>query len=65
MAEIDAFIDALINAASARGSILPVAQLLEVDPLQVYMWIAGEEIPPEQERARVLEKLANAAPPPV
>ena len=48
------FADLLVRASKAGGCLLDLAQLLGVEPRQVYRWIADVERP-SQERRRELE----------
>ena len=50
----DDFSFALILASKALGSFLDVAKLLDVEPRQIYRWIADLERPSE-ERLRELQ----------
>ena len=54
------FPEALVNAATARGSMLAVAERLGVAPQTVYRWIAGFELPDKAEQARLLALLQSA-----
>jgi len=51
------FPEALVNAATALGSMLAVAERLGVAPQTVYRWIAGVELPDKAEQARLLALL--------
>ena len=53
------FPEALVNAATARGSMLAVAERLGVAPQTVYRWIAGLELPDKQEQGRLLALLQS------
>lgn len=56
------FADILVRAATARGSLLAVAKALEVDPRQVYDWIAGGNGPAEDLRRELEARLEKLAP---
>jgi hypothetical protein len=51
------FSEVLVTAASARGSILAVAEELGVAPQMVYRWIAGVDLPDAAEQARLMAQL--------
>jgi|tagenome__1003787_1003787.scaffolds.fasta_scaffold20700101_2 hypothetical protein len=53
---------ALVAAASARGSMLAVAERLGVAPQTVYLWIAGLELPEKEEQERLLALLESFRP---
>jgi hypothetical protein len=53
---MDAFCDGLLQAAIAKGTILRVAEALEVEPQQIYRWIGGLQ-PSERERSQVVARL--------
>ena len=55
------FAFALIRASQALGSLLDVAQLLGVEPKQVYLWIADVEAPTAEQRSELEDKLGNLA----
>ena len=55
------FAFALIRASQTLGSLLGVAQLLGVEPKQVYLWIADVEAPTAEQRSELENKLRNAA----
>jgi DNA-binding transcriptional regulator YdaS (Cro superfamily) len=55
------FAFALIRASQALGSLLDVAQLLGVEPKQVYLWIADVEAPTAEQRSELETKLGNFA----
>jgi len=42
---MDEFAYLLVQASKVLGTTLGVAQLLDVEPLQVYRWIAGVDQP--------------------
>ena len=50
----------LIRATEALGSILKVAQLLDVDPRQVYRWIAELEQPTPNQTREMEKRLRKA-----
>ena len=54
---MDDFAYLLVRASKAVGNTLGVAQLLEVEPLQVYRWIAGLDQPSEERRAELSARL--------
>lgn len=47
----------LLQASKATGSLLGVADLLGVEPLQVYRWIAHVDPPPTTRRCEFEERL--------
>ena len=47
----------LVRASRAMGTMLAVATLLEEEPSQVYRWIAGVELPPDQRMVELSERL--------
>jgi hypothetical protein len=51
------FPEALVNAVTARGSMLVVAERLGVQPVTIYQWIAGVGLPEKQEQERLLARL--------
>ena len=51
------FAYSLIEASRATGSLLRVAQLLGVEPKQVYLWIADVEQPFGEQRRNFEDKL--------
>src|SRR3954470_8848875 len=53
---------ALVAAASARGSMLAVAERLGVAPQTVYLWIAGLEVPEKEQQVRLLAVLGPVQP---
>ena len=55
------FAFALIRASQTLGSLLGVAQLLGVEPKQVYLWIADVEAPTAEQRSELEDKLGNLA----
>lgn len=56
------FPEALVAAASARGSMLAVAERLRVEPQTVYRWIAGVGLPDKKEQERLLALLEPVSP---
>jgi hypothetical protein len=46
--EMDDFLYLLVRAARATGTVLDVAMLLQVEPSQVYRWIAGMDLPSDE-----------------
>ena len=55
------FAFALIRASQALGSLLDVAQLLGVEPKQIYLWIADVEAPTAEQRSELEDKLGDLA----
>jgi hypothetical protein len=51
--------DALVAAVTARGTILAVAELIGVEPQEIYRWIAGVDLPDEEEQARLIALLSG------
>ena len=47
----------LVQASRAMGTMLAVATLLEEQPSQVYRWIAGIELPPDERMVELSERL--------
>ena len=47
----------LVQASRAMGTMLAVATLLEEQPVQVYRWIAGLELPPDERMVELSERL--------
>jgi hypothetical protein len=54
---MDDFAYLLVRASKVLGTTLGVAQLLEVEPLQVYRWIAGLDHPAEERIEELSERL--------
>ena len=54
---MDDFAYLLVRASKALGTTLGVAQLLDVEPLQVYRWIAGLDRPAEDLIEQLSERL--------
>ena len=54
------FPEALVDAATARGSMLAVAERLGVAPQTVYRWIAGTENPGPEECRNLETRLEGA-----
>ena len=50
----------LLRATNAMGSLLDVASVLNVEPKQVYSWIANVERPSELGRAEYERRLSDA-----
>ena len=48
----------LVQASQAMGTMLAVATLLDEEPSQVYRWIAGVELPPQDRMAEMSERLS-------
>ena len=53
---MNSFSDELLRAALAEGTILKVAEALEVEPVQIYRWIGGLQ-PCDRERSQVVARL--------
>jgi hypothetical protein len=51
--------EALVAAVSARGTILAVSELIGVAPQTIYRWIAGVDLPDEEEQARLIALLST------
>ena len=51
------FPNLLVQASRAMGTMLAVATLLEEEPSQVYRWIAGVELPPDERMVELSELL--------
>ncbi|HET7668993.1 MAG TPA: hypothetical protein VFK84_01175 [Burkholderiales bacterium] len=47
----------LVQASRSMGTMLAVALLLEEEPSQVYRWIAGVELPPDERMVELSERL--------
>jgi len=47
----------LVRAARATGTVLDVAMLLQVQPAQVYRWIAGLDLPSDERIGDFEERL--------
>ena len=47
----------LVRASRALGTMLAVALLLEVEPRQVYQWIAGVELPTHERISELAARL--------
>jgi hypothetical protein len=47
----------LVRASRAMGTMLAVATLLEEQPSQVYRWIAGVELPPDERMVELSQRL--------
>jgi hypothetical protein len=54
---MDDFAYLLVRASKMMGTTLGVALLLEVEPLQVYRWIAGVERPADERIGELTERL--------
>ena len=52
------FPDVLVRAAKAAGSLLDLARLLQVEPRQVYLWIAEVEQPSAEQRHELERRLS-------
>ena len=57
----DNFAFALVRAWQTLGSLLDVAQLLGVEPKQIYLWIADVEAPTAEQRSELEDKLRHLA----
>ena len=53
---MNSFADELLQVAVAEGTILKVAEALDVQPRQIYQWIGGLT-PSDRERSQVAERL--------
>jgi hypothetical protein len=53
------FADVLVRASRIVGSLLGVARLLEVEPLQVYYWIASVDRPTDERRRELEVRLSS------
>lgn len=51
------FADVLVRASKAAGSLLALATLLGIEPLRVYRWIAAVELPSDEQRRAVHERI--------
>ena len=47
----------LLQASRTMGTLLAVATLLDEQPSQVYRWIAGVELPPDERMVQLSERL--------
>jgi len=47
----------LVRASRTMGTLLAVATLLDAEPRQVYRWIAGLELPPNERIGELTERL--------
>lgn len=54
------FPEELAAAASARGTILAVAERLGTQPQTIYRWIAGLDLPDKKEQERLLALLKDS-----
>jgi DNA-binding transcriptional regulator YdaS (Cro superfamily) len=54
---MDQFAHLLVRACRAMGTMLAVATLLDVEPNQVYRWIAGVEHPAHDRLGELTERL--------
>lgn len=54
---MDEFAYLLVRASRVRGTMLAVALLLDVEPKQVYRWIAGVEQPTHERIDELTERL--------
>ena len=53
------FAFSLVRASQAMGSLLEVARLLDVEPKQVYSWIAGVDYPSDADRPGLERQLRS------
>lgn len=60
---LESFADLLVRASKATGSLLDLAELLGVEPRQVYRWIADVERPSEERRLEIEGCLSRLTPP--
>ena len=49
----------LVRASSALGTFLDVARFLGIEPKQVFLWVAEVELPPEDQRRDIQERLRS------
>lgn len=54
---MDQFAYLLVRASRAMGTMLAVATLLDVEPNQVYRWIAGVDRPGDDRMGELTERL--------
>ena len=47
----------LVQASRTMGTMLAVATLLEEEPRQIYRWIAGVELPPNERMVELSARL--------
>ena len=57
------FTHLLIHTSKSMGSLLHVANLLQVEPKVVYKWMAGFERPAERELPALRQRLVSFKPP--
>jgi len=55
--EMNDFPYLLVRASRATGTVLDVAMLLQVEPSQVYRWIAGMDLPSDERIGAFKERL--------
>jgi DNA-binding transcriptional regulator YdaS (Cro superfamily) len=54
---MDDFAYLLVRASRAMGTMLAVATLLDVEPNQVYRWIAGVDRPADERLGELTQRL--------
>lgn len=59
---LESFADILVRASKATGSLLDLAELLSVEPRQVYRWIADVERPSEERRLEIEGRVSRLTP---
>ena len=59
---LESFADILVRASKASGSLLDLAELLGVEPRQVYRWIADVERPSEERQLEIEGRLSRLTP---
>ena len=49
----------LVRASRSTGTVLDVALLLQVEPAQVYRWIAGVDLPTQERAGELTARLQS------
>ncbi|HYR34022.1 MAG TPA: hypothetical protein VEQ87_07010 [Burkholderiales bacterium] len=49
----------LVRASRTTGTVLDVALLLQVEPAQVYRWIAGVDLPTQERAGELTARLRS------
>jgi hypothetical protein len=49
----------LVRASRTAGTVLDVALLLQVEPAQVYRWIAGVDLPTQERAGELTARLQS------
>jgi hypothetical protein len=49
----------LVRASRSAGTVLDVALLLQVEPAQVYRWIAGVDLPTQERAGELTARLQS------